>query len=100
MAKVDAVFSHGQFIWMLQTDVPVVLLDPGFNGTADLPNVDLTTFAGYAVHAWSLESQVILHSLKESGIFIGGRAHRLVVVPGQHMADAIEDCAAKGQEGD
>jgi hypothetical protein len=51
---------------MLQTDVLVMLLDPDFS----LPNVNLTTFAGYAVHAWSLESQVILHGLV---IFLTGR---------------------------
>jgi hypothetical protein len=68
MAQAYAVFDHGRFIWMLQTNVPVVLLDPGLNGTASLPNVDLTTFAGYAVHTWSPESQVIHHRLKEAGI--------------------------------
>jgi hypothetical protein len=39
-------------MWMLQTDVPVVLLDSGLNGTAGVPKVDLTTFVGHAVHAW------------------------------------------------
>jgi hypothetical protein len=47
-----AMFGYGQFVWMSQTNVPVVLLDPGINGTASVPNVNLTTFAGYAVHAW------------------------------------------------
>jgi hypothetical protein len=61
MAQAFAVFGHGRFIWMLQMNVLVVLLDPGFNGMASLPNIDSTTFAGYAVHAWSLESQVVLH---------------------------------------
>jgi hypothetical protein len=32
------------------TNVPLVLLDLGFNGTASLPNVIMTTFAAYAVH--------------------------------------------------
>jgi hypothetical protein len=52
--RLYAVFDYGQFIWMLQTDVPVVLLDPRFNGTAGLPNADLTAFKGYAVHTWRL----------------------------------------------
>jgi hypothetical protein len=29
---VDAVFSHCRFVWLSQTDVPVVFLDPGLNG--------------------------------------------------------------------
>jgi hypothetical protein len=43
---------------MIQTNVPVVFLDPGINGTAGLPNVNLTTFAGYAVHAWFIVSHL------------------------------------------
>jgi hypothetical protein len=54
-------------------DVPLVLLDPGHSRIASLPNVDLTTFTGHTVHAWNLESTVILHRLKETGIFCGGR---------------------------
>jgi hypothetical protein len=47
-------------------DVALVL-DPGLDGTADLPDVDLTTFAGHAVYTRSFESQVILHRPKETG---------------------------------
>jgi hypothetical protein len=47
--------------------VALVLLYPGLNGTAGLPDVDLTTLAGHAVHTRSLESQVILHRPKETG---------------------------------
>jgi hypothetical protein len=46
MSLADAVFSYCRFVWMGQTNVSVVLLDPGINGTASLPNVNLTTFAG------------------------------------------------------
>jgi hypothetical protein len=46
---------------MLQMDVALVLRDPGIDGTAGLPSVDLITLAGYAVHAWSRESQVVFH---------------------------------------
>jgi hypothetical protein len=56
-----------RFISILQTNVPAVLLDPDFNGMASLHNVDLTTFAWYAVHARSVESQVILHRHNEIG---------------------------------
>jgi hypothetical protein len=53
-------------------DVALVLLDPGLDGTAGLPDVDLTTLAGHAVHTRSLESQVILHRSKETGDLLRG----------------------------
>jgi hypothetical protein len=43
MSPADAMFSYGLCVWMNQTNAPVVLLDPGINGTASLPNVNLTT---------------------------------------------------------
>jgi hypothetical protein len=76
--------------------VPVVLLDPGINGTASLPNVNLTTFAGYAVHAWSFQSQVIFHGPKETSNFPRQKAYRLDVVPGQHTAQPV--CWKDGDE--
>jgi hypothetical protein len=66
----------------------VVLLDPGMNGTASLPNVNVTTFARYALHAWNFQFQVIFHGLKETGYFPRREAHIFYVVPGQHTADA------------
>jgi hypothetical protein len=39
MSPADAVFSHCRFVWLGQTNVPVVFLDPGINRTASLPNV-------------------------------------------------------------
>lgn len=51
MTQAKTVFGYGQCNWMLQTDVSVVLLDPGLNG---MPNVNLTTLAGYVVRAWSI----------------------------------------------
>jgi hypothetical protein len=45
MSPADAVFSYCRLVWMSQTNVSVVLLDPGIKGTASLPNVNLTTFA-------------------------------------------------------
>jgi hypothetical protein len=53
MSPADVMFSYCRLVWMSQMNVPVVLLDPTINGTASLPNVNLATFAGYAVHAWS-----------------------------------------------
>jgi hypothetical protein len=100
MSPADAVFSYGRFVWMSQTNVSVVLLDPGINGTASLPNVNLTTLAWYAVHAWSFQSQVIFHGPKKISNFPRWKAHRLDVVPGQHTADAIEGRVDKGKKGD
>jgi hypothetical protein len=90
-------FSYGRYVWMSQTNVPVVLLDSGINGTASLPNVNLTTFAGYAVHAWNFQSQVILHRPKETSNFPRLEAHRLDVVPGQHKADALKVVLINGR---
>jgi hypothetical protein len=42
MSPADTVFSHYRFVWLSQTNVPVVFLDPGINRTASLPNVNLT----------------------------------------------------------
>jgi hypothetical protein len=42
VAQVDAVFGHGGSVWMLQTHVALVHLDPCFDGTARVPDVDLT----------------------------------------------------------
>jgi hypothetical protein len=43
VVQADAVFHHGGYVWMLQTDVALMLLDPHLDGTAGLPDVDLTT---------------------------------------------------------
>jgi hypothetical protein len=72
VVQVDAVFGYGGFVRLLQTDVALVLLDPGPDGMACLPDVYLTTLAGYAVHTRSLDSQVILHRPKETGDLLRG----------------------------
>jgi hypothetical protein len=56
---------------MITVDVLVMLLDPGRNGTADLPNrpIDMTTSAGQVVHAWSVES---FTGRKKLGNFLSG----------------------------
>jgi hypothetical protein len=46
VAQVDAVFGHGGIVWMMQTDVALVFLDIGLDGTAGLPELDMTTLAG------------------------------------------------------
>jgi len=56
----------------------------------------LTTFTGYAVHARSLESHVVLHGPKETGN-LPWEGHRLDNVPG-HLAD-LSSHADKGKKG-
>jgi hypothetical protein len=72
VVQADAVFSHAGFIPMLQTDLALVLLDTGLDGTARLPDIDLTTLTGHAVHTRSLESQAILHRSRETGDLLRG----------------------------
>jgi hypothetical protein len=93
------VFSHCRFVWLSQTNVPVVLLDPGINRTASLPNVNLTAFARYAVDTRSFQSQVILHGPKKINNFLRRKAYRLDVMPGQHTTNAIEGRANKRKKG-
>jgi hypothetical protein len=44
------VFSHGESVWLLQMNVLLAYLDCGLNGTASLPDTELTAIAGHAVH--------------------------------------------------
>jgi hypothetical protein len=67
----------------------LVLLDPGLDGTACLPDVDYNALAGHAVHTRSTESQVILHRPKDVGDILG-----------QQLVVAIESRAHVGQKGD
>jgi hypothetical protein len=59
MALADAVFGHGRFIWVLQTNVLVMLLHPGFSGMAGLPTVSFTTFTGCAIHYGGVKNMKI-----------------------------------------
>jgi hypothetical protein len=100
VSPADVVFGYGRFVWMLQANVPVVLHDPGFNAMASMPSVNLTTFAGYTIHAWSFESQVILHRPKEASNLPQWEDHRLHFVPGQQLPDATEGNVDKWKDGD
>jgi hypothetical protein len=99
MSPADAVFSHCRFVWLSQTNVPMVLLDPGINGRVSLPNVNLTTLARYAVDTRSFQSQVILHGPKTISNFPRRKTYRLDVMPGQHTTNVIEGRANKGNKG-
>jgi hypothetical protein len=39
MPPAGSVFGYSRFVWMSQTNVPVVLFDPGINGMASMPNI-------------------------------------------------------------
>jgi hypothetical protein len=67
-----------------------MLLQPGVNRTACLPNVDLAAFTGDAVYSWCPQSQVILNWLKETRYFPERQVYRLDVVPSQDPANAVE----------
>jgi hypothetical protein len=85
---------------MSRTNVPVVLLDSDINGTASLPNVNFTIFAGYAVPAWSFQSQFIFLGPKKMSNFPRREAYRLDDVPGQHTANSIEGVVDKRKKGE
>jgi hypothetical protein len=70
-------------------DVALVPLDPGLDGTAGLPDVDLTAPSGRAVHTRSVESNVVVHRPKEAVDLLRGKAHR-IDVPGQQPANPVE----------
>jgi hypothetical protein len=57
---IECVLSHC-WLGLFKPDLLLVFFQPGLNRLASLFNVDLTTFIGYAVYAWSLQSQVILN---------------------------------------
>jgi hypothetical protein len=90
--------DRGGFIWLVQIDVALMLLDSGLDETAGLRDVDLTALLGHAAYTKSLESQVILHSPTEAGILRRGWSHRRDVLPGQQCADASESRAYIQQE--
>jgi len=65
MTQVYAVLSYSRFVRMLQSDVLVVLLDPGLNGMPSLSIVDFTTFTD--VNTSYFQPKVILDRWKETG---------------------------------
>jgi hypothetical protein len=75
----------------------LVLLQPGVNQTARLPDVDLAELTGDAVYSCCPQSQVVLDWPKETRYFRGTQAYRLVV-PRQHLANAVEYRPDIGQE--
>jgi hypothetical protein len=72
-------FGYCQFVWMRKTNVPVVLLDAGINGTASLPNVNLTTFAVYAVTPGVFSLRLSFTGRRKLVIFLGGRPTDLML---------------------
>jgi hypothetical protein len=83
---------------MSQTDVTLVLPDPGLDGTPYLTDIDLTILARHTVHTRNLESEIVLHKLKETRDLLHWWAVRHDV-HGEQPADAVESCTYKGQEG-
>jgi hypothetical protein len=68
----------------------LVLLQPGVNRTARVPNVDLSALTADAIYFQRLQPQIVLDWPKEIRYFPGREAHRLDVVPRQHPGDAVD----------
>jgi len=56
-------------------DLLQVFFPPGLSRPARPFAVDLTTFVGYAVYAWSLQFQIILKRVKEAADLFGWQAN-------------------------
>jgi len=52
---VPAILCPSHLVWMSNMKVLLVIFHPTQNRLTCLPNTDLTTLKGNAVHAWSLE---------------------------------------------
>jgi hypothetical protein len=65
---------------MIQTEVPVVVSDPGLSGMASLSNVELTTLARDHVNIWCFQAKVILDGQKEIGDLSKWEAYSFDVV--------------------
>jgi len=52
VTQLHTVLSHGRFLWMIQPNVPSVLVDPDLNGTSCLSNVDFPKLTGDAINSW------------------------------------------------
>jgi hypothetical protein len=74
---------------MIQPDEPVVLPDPGLNGTPSMSNVDLTTFAGDAVMPGVYKPMSSLMDQRKMATFLCRRPTGLML-PNQHPVDAVE----------
>jgi hypothetical protein len=90
VTQVYSMLSYSWCVQMIQSDVLVVLLDPGLNSTPSLSNVDLPTLTGDAVNAQCFQVKVILDGLKETGHLPMWKAYNFDVVSLLHCTDAVE----------
>jgi hypothetical protein len=79
VTKVYAVIVHGLFFRMIQSDIPVVLLDSGLNGTSGLSSVDFNALAGDAVNTPCFQTEVILDRPKKNGDLARSETYGLYV---------------------
>jgi len=66
VTQVHVVLCHDCVCQILKLHVPVVLFDPGLNGTVGFCNVDLPTFAGDAVYTRCFHAKYSLDALQET----------------------------------
>jgi hypothetical protein len=67
-----AVFNHIQLLWMIEPNMAIVLLDPGFNRMVNLSNVNYLTLAGDAYMFSVLRARSFLMGQKKLQIFVCG----------------------------
>jgi hypothetical protein len=57
---------------MIKSDMPMVLSDPGLDGTPRLTNVDLPTLSGDAVYAQCFQAKVMPAEGNWLSSYVGG----------------------------
>jgi hypothetical protein len=65
-----------------------------------MSDIHLAALTGNAIHAWSPQSQIVLHRMEEAGDLPRRQANTLNVVPGQHSAEVAVCSLDVWQEGD
>jgi hypothetical protein len=73
MSQFDAVLRHVSLIWMIETVMPMVLLDRYLNRTTSPFNVSLTTLAGMLYTPGVFNPRSPLTGRKKLEIFLRGR---------------------------
>jgi hypothetical protein len=90
-------FCHRRFVWMSTPYVPVVLRYSGLKRSTSLPNVYLTTLAGYAVYPRTPQSTSSVAGRRRQESFLSRRTTHLLL--GKHSATCRLDIRKKNHRG-
>jgi hypothetical protein len=93
MSMVEPAFHHRRFFWMSKPYVSVVIFYSGLYRSTSLSDVDLTTLTGYAVTLRSPQSQVVLHSMKETGDLLRLQSYTLNITEPWPCATKLKETA-------